>query len=112
MTPNHYCTREQHLKLWELGLRIGAPDVQQLSCAELLDLLPDKIKKDYDLVIVKKNNQYHLAYFVDAPNWSFEYEHGMKDIEDKYSLSLAQLAADRLIWLLEEGIVKPEDLKR
>lgn len=112
MNKNHYCAPDQHKRLWELGLRIKAID-NPFSCGELLDLLPNIIYIDhieYELEIYKDNELWGLLYlnriYGDPIYRKFTYK------EDIYYESLAQLAADRLIWLLKEKLISIKNITK
>ena len=104
LNKNHYCTLEQHKKLWELGIDHQALNNPLLRCGDLLDLLPSAITildNECHLVLQKKHDSWVLYYS--------GYPEKLTPIPEdwqKPQKSLAQLAADRLIWLLEEKIIE------
>jgi hypothetical protein len=98
MNDKHKCTHKQHVRLWALGLRKNSA-TDLYSGEELLDLLPYKLG-GRDLVLQKYYNEYKIYYACPLSK--------REPIPEKWHLaheSLAQLAADRLIWLIEEKLI-------
>ena len=107
------CTYEQHQKLWDLGLRTHAVGNPLLNASYLLSKLPDAIER---------NNEKHFFNINRSGNeWSIYYHPirlgsisdycGYPDDLDEERVSLAELAADRLIMLIEDGHVDPKNLR-
>jgi len=98
MRDKYKCTREQQTRLWELGVRNNS-ESQLYVAEEILELLPYKIGERN--IIFQKNYNGYKIYYADMKN-------KVSPIPEKWGKShdsLARLAADRLIWLLEEKLI-------